>query len=244
MAIKFRDDPDLKFLQFCDNDDLSILVDILKGSEEDKRISEELSADDGFQGCDGDYKSVWEVIAGELQLFGGDTAINIVRGHGVSYREILIDACKKLKVNFNKKSDTSIIEMNLLLKVLEKSLDEMSEAEREELAKQFELRIKDFTPNSVMIALQAAIKAGGFKSYQLALIVANGIARALLGRGLPIAANVAITKYLAVFAGPIGWAISALLTAPLITGPAFRVTIPACIQVAYMRQKSINKEYF
>ncbi|MDE6045338.1 MAG: hypothetical protein K2F85_07480 [Helicobacter sp.] len=39
-----------------------------------------------------------------------------------------------------------------------------------------------------------------------------------------------------VFLGPIGWIITALWTALDIAGPAYRVTIPATIQIACMRQ--------
>lgn len=244
MAIKFRDDNDLKFLQFCDNEDLGILVDILRGPEGDERLTEQLSKDERFSSCNGDYALVWDIIAGELQLFGGDWIPNRFRGHGVSYRELLTDACKQMKVNFNKESDVSTIEMNLLMKVLEKSLDKMTEEERREFSKQFGLGIKDFSPNAVMFALQMAIKGGGFKAYQLAAVVANAIAKFLAGRGLPLLANAGMMRGLAVFAGPIGWAFNGILALPMITGPAYRVTIPACIQVAYMRQKSINKEHF
>ena len=54
-------------------------------------------------------------------------------------------------------------------------------------------------------ALQIAIRASGFLAYKLALIVANAIARAILGRGLALATNAALTRGIAVFAGPIGW---------------------------------------
>ncbi|WP_316347319.1 DUF3944 domain-containing protein [Desulfuromonas acetoxidans] len=244
MAIQFRDDDDLKFLQFCDNEDLGILADILKGPEGDERLTEQLTHDERFSSCNGNYTSVWDIIAGELQLFGGDWIPNRFRGYGVPYRELLTDVCKQMKVNFNKESDISTIEMNLLMKVLEKSLDKMTEEERREFSKQFGLGIKDFAPNAVMLALQMAIKAGGFKAYQLAAIVANAIAKTLVGRGLPLLANAGMMRGLSLFAGPIGWAVSAIFTLPMITGPAYRVTIPACIQVAYMRQKSINKEHF
>ena len=68
-------------------------------------------------------------------------------------------------------------------------------------------------------------------------MVANALAKFLTGRGLTIVANAALTKWLSVFAGPIGWAVTALWTVIDIAGPAYRVTIPAVIQIAYMRQK-------
>lgn len=244
MGIKFRDDQDLKFLQFCDNDDLGILVDILKGPEGDERLSEELTQDEHFKACNGDYISIWDVIAGELQLFGGDSIMNITRGHGISYREVLTDVCDKLGVDYKGVDDITEIETRLLLKILEKTMEEMSEEERSEIVKALDLGVVDLTPGPIMLALQAAIKAGGFKSYQLAVIVANAVAKAILGRGLPMAANAALTRAIAAFAGPIGIAIGVVLAVPMVSGPAFRVTMPACIQVAYMRQKSMNKDHF
>lgn len=89
-----------------------------------------------------------------------------------------------------------------------------------------------------MAAVQSAIKLGGFASYKVAVIVANAVARALLGRGLSFAANAALTRWIGVFAGPIGWAVTIAWTALDIAGPAYRVTIPAVIQIAYMRVKA------
>lgn len=86
-------------------------------------------------------------------------------------------------------------------------------------------------------AIQFAIRKGGFAAYKIAVIVANAIARALLGRGLSLAANAALTKWMSIFAGPIGWAVTVLWTVFDIAGPAYRVTIPCVVQIAYMRAK-------
>ena len=91
------------------------------------------------------------------------------------------------------------------------------------------------TKESMIAALQIAIKMGGFKAYQIAVVVANAVAKFMFGRGLSIAGNAALTRALSIFAGPVGWIITGILTAIDIAGPAYRVTIPACIQVAYMR---------
>ena len=94
------------------------------------------------------------------------------------------------------------------------------------------------TKQAMVAAIQIAIRKGGFASYRIALIVANAIARALLGRGLSLAANAALVRWLSAFAGPIGWAFTIAWTAVDIAGPAYRVTIPAVIQIAYMRTKA------
>ena len=94
-----------------------------------------------------------------------------------------------------------------------------------------------FGKQAMIAAIQIAIKKGGFAAYKLAVIVANAVCRTLLGRSLSFAANATLTRWLSVFAGPIGWAITTIWTAIDIAGPAYRVTIPAVIQIAYMRTK-------
>ena len=50
--------------------------------------------------------------------------------------------------------------------------------------------------------MQLIVKAGGFASYKVAVIVANAVAKCILGRGLSFAANRALTKALSIFADP------------------------------------------
>ena len=52
-----------------------------------------------------------------------------------------------------------------------------------------------------------------------------------------MAGNAALTRLMSILTGPIGWAITGLWTAIDIAGTAYRVTIPAVIQVAALRQK-------
>lgn len=66
--------------------------------------------------------------------------------------------------------------------------------------------------------------------------------KVLIGRGLSIAGNAALTRTMTILTGPIGWAITGLWTAIDIAGPAFRVTIPAVIQIAYLRRKYIYEK--
>jgi len=98
------------------------------------------------------------------------------------------------------------------------------------------------TPEVLMGTFQAIFRAGGFKSYQLTLVVVNGVMKALLGRGLSFAGNAALTRTMSILTGPIGWAITGIWTAVDIAGPAYRVTIPAVIQVAVLRQKYLYED--
>ncbi|HEY5122933.1 MAG TPA: GTPase, partial [Ignavibacteria bacterium] len=98
-----------------------------------------------------------------------------------------------------------------------------------------------YSKQAFMSSLQIAIRIGGFKSYQLAMIVANGLVKQIMGRGLALAANAGLARAISVFAGPIGWAISAIWALFDIAGPAYRVIIPAVIYIAYLRLKFKNQ---
>ena len=237
---------DLLFLQNADSSDLKILVDYLtKDKDGNIRWTEELTNTKNYQKYyPNQLQLMCEDIAEELQLYGGNTFMNILRGgRGVEYREILIDVCDKMKVNFNRKSPIEMIEYNLLQKVLVDSLENMPAEELEELMHEMNIPKQGFGKQAIIAALQIAIKKGGFSAYKTAVIVANAVSKALLGRGLTITSNAALTRWLSVFAGPIGWSITAIWTAIDIAGPAYRVTFPSVIQIAYMRAKmSINKE--
>ncbi|MCM7155456.1 hypothetical protein M8O35_16530 [Enterobacter roggenkampii] len=60
------------------------------------------------------------------------------------------------------------------------------------------------TPELLTMAIQAGIKTSGFAAYQMALVVTNGVAKALLGRGLTVAGNAMLTRTMGAFAGPVG----------------------------------------
>ena len=239
-------DQNLFFLHNADSSDLRILVDYLtKDKDGDTRWTEELTCTENYKKYYPDQLQLMcEDIAEELQLYGGNTFMNILRwGRGVEYKEILTDVCDKLNVNYNKNSSVEVIEYNLLQKILLDSLEKMSGEQLKTLMDEMNIPNQGFGKQAFIAALQFAIKRGGFSAYKMAVIVANAVSKALLGRGLALASNAALTRYLSIFAGPIGWAVTAIWTAIDIAGPAYRVTIPSVIQIAYMRTKcNINKE--
>lgn len=101
--------------------------------------------------------------------------------------------------------------------------------------------------SSRMVGMGAAafvglLNVGGFATYRIALIVANGIAKAVLGHGLKLAANAFVTRFLAFLAGPIGWTIATAWILFDIGGPAYRVTIPACTYIAALRLMKKNED--
>lgn len=240
MSNKYRKDKDLEFLRYTNDEMLGVLVTYLTTDKDGKtRYTETLTGDKQFQAANGNYQQVWQQIAGELQYFGGDTLVNLFRRSGVEYKEILIDVCKKLSIKTDYKSDAIDIEQALLAKLFQDSWEKMTESERDILRKELKIDTS-LTSSAALATIIATIRMGSFMSYQVAIIVANAVATTLLGRSLTLAANASLARAIGIFTGPIGIAITILLTVPAISGPAFRVTLPSVVQIAAMRQQMLN----
>lgn len=241
----YRDDKNLEFLAQMKSEDLDDLVYCLTHDRDGSvRLTEELTENELYKQYHPDHKKYWKLIAAEIQCFGANTFATILRGgKGVEYKEVLMDVCDKLKVNYNKDSSVEKIENNLLMKILTDAVEKMSPKEIKELAEATGVENTDgITPEVMTGMFQAVFRAGGFKSYQLTLIVVNAVLKVLIGRGLSIAGNAALTRTVAILTGPIGWIMTGLWTAIDIAGAAYRVTIPAVIQVAALRQKYLYEK--
>lgn len=229
-------DPNLAFLANCTDAELDPMIDVLLDKDRKGRISSELELEARYKCYYPRHSMYADLIAHELQKYGGNTIANIFRGgEGVSYRELLCDVCDEMKVNYNKHAKIEMVEDGLLAKVLEKVWEEMSVEERRKTLEEIGCNPHAVggATASVMIAL---FRKGGFHSYKLVLIVVNAVWRAIFGKGLSLAANRTICQALAVATGPIGWAVSAAWTAIDIGSPALRVTIPGAIYIAALRR--------
>ncbi|HCG7482107.1 TPA: DUF3944 domain-containing protein [Vibrio parahaemolyticus] len=238
--MEYRHDNDLEFLRNIKSEDLEDLVYCITHDKDGEvRFTEELTTSEVYKLHHPNHTKYWDLIAAEIQHFGGNSFANMFRGgRGVEYKEVLIDVCDKMKVNYNKYSSVDKIESNLLMKILTDALEEMSAEELKELAQSTGVKNTSGITSEAMVGIfQAVFRAGGFKSYQLTVIIVNAVLKALIGRGLSFAGGAALTRTMAILTGPIGWAITGVWTAVDIAGPAYRVTIPAVIQISALRQK-------
>nr|WP_025450462.1 DUF3944 domain-containing protein [Helicobacter pylori] len=233
----------MEFLKRLSSSDLKNLFDVLVYDENGAlRMNEELTSPTEYQRCGHDYAKYPRRIAEELQRYGGNSFANFFRNEGVLYKEILRDACDHLKVNYNEKSATSLIEQNMLSKLLKDSLEEMSGRQIKELTHELGMTNIDKVIGENKQALIASVltlfQMGGSHSYALAVSVADAMVRQTLGHGLSsVVGKVVLKKTLGVLAGPIGWVITGALVSINLAGPAYRVTVPACVLVATLRKK-------
>lgn len=246
---KLPNDYELDFLKSCTKEELGPLVGAILGTDDEGnidlsgRFSSELDKTPAFKKHYPDHTKYVDKIIEEIQKYGGNSIANAFRGMGVSYHEVLCDVAEKMKVNFNTKQTTQTIEDQLLAKVLEDAWEKMSEDERKKLIEEAGVVFGAKVGGIGAGVLIQIIRAGGFKSYQLALIIANAVAKAILGRGLTMAGNIYLTRLLAVLAGPVGWFITGVWTAFDFASQAYRVTIPSCIYIAALRKMKDNEKF-
>lgn len=234
-----KEDRDLLFLSHCKNSDLKRLVDLMTHDKDGKvRYAEQLTNTDAYIYCyPNRLQMIWKDIANELQRFGGNTLMNVCRGGGVCYREILNDVCRKMKVYYTGRESTAYLEEKLLQKMCASAVDNMTEEELRSMAAELEMPSKDPKRYAMVAAMQLAIRKGGALFARIAVYITKMVARMLLGRGAVAVSGNVITKAVGIAGGPIGWAISAGWVIYDVTSPAYRVTVPCVMQVACMRMQ-------
>ncbi|PXL77776.1 DUF3944 domain-containing protein [Klebsiella variicola] len=242
MAV-YRNDPDLNLLGQCSNEELQLLVSILitDPRDGDTRWTESLTSTPEYRLLAPEHRRYWQLIAAEFQRYGANTLVTLIRlGQGVTYREILEDVCDKLNVNYNLKSTTETIELCLLMKVLEKSLDQMTPEELATFSRNMQLDLTNPTPQLILMAVQAAIRTSSLAALELATVLSASVITSLGGIATWGTVVVA-SRALSVIAGSVAIALSSAWMISDIAGPAYRVTIPACIIVAWLRQQRLSR---
>lgn len=225
---------DLEFLHFSSKQELQALTDyIIKDKHGKLRLTEFLSSKLTYNLNYPDHLAImWKDIADELSLFGGNTILNYLSGHGTDYRTMLIELCKKTCTKFNKQDSTPKIEEALLRTTLIMSLEKLNQKLLENMLNEIKISHQKFSKHEMISVLKIAIERGAFPAHRIGEIVDNAISIRLVGRGVAFAT--ALNRSIYVLAGPLGWVIYAVLT---ITGPAYRVTFPAVVKIATMRSK-------
>ncbi len=174
----------MEFLKRLSSNDLKDLFDALVYDEDgEKRFTEGLTLSEEYKRHGNDYAKYPTRIAEELQRYGGNTFINFFRDEGVLYKEILCDACDHLKVNYHEESPTSLIEQNMLAKLLKDSLEQMSKKDLEELGHELGMtnidKVIGENKQLLIASVLTLFKAGGSHSYMLAIAVADAMVKKL-----------------------------------------------------------------
>ena len=202
----------VRLLRESSNEDLEPLVKLLTAP-----VTADLDNEEKYQKYYPDHSQYTEEIAHHLRRFGGNTLVNVPRGEGPSYQEIVQDVADKLGVEYEYDESLEETEKKILREVVRRASnsDEVSEQEKmaiEDLIKAFEetgRKNRDFE-----VALDIVI------AIAIRLFLRRTLLRAILG--------------------PLAWALIVID----IAGPAYRVTIPGVCLVARLRLKIQSREDF
>lgn len=184
-----------------------------------------------------------------LLAAGSNSIASVLRGgKPVDYPEVVYDVGKSLGAKVQKTASAATNEALLLEKLFADMLDKMTHEERLTLLRTLDPSGTVVDPATLakggaVLAMVLLKHFGGFAIYKFSVVLANYLARVLLGRGLTLAANAGVTRLVGLAVGPIGWGVTAAWLAVDLAGPAFRKTVPAVVHVAYLRQlvtSSIN----
>ena len=106
----YLEDDDLAFLPECSEAHLEAFTRILTHGENGKpRLSSTLLRNETFLAMEGHperYRRNWQLIAGELQHFGGDSIANTLRRHG-KFMRVKASRCASLHSGRKARSSSS-----------------------------------------------------------------------------------------------------------------------------------------
>ncbi|ELQ3978021.1 acidic protein MsyB [Escherichia coli] len=230
MNVNYLNDSDLDFLQHCSEEQLANFARLLTHNEKGKtRLSSVLMRNELFKSMEGHperHRRNWQLIAGELQHFGGDSIANKLREHGKLYRAILLDVSKRLKLKADKEMSTFEIEQQLLEQFLRNTWKKMDEEHKQEFLHAVDARVNELEELLPLLMKDKLLAKGvsHLLSSQLTRILRTHAAMSVLGHGLLRGAGLG---------GPVGAALNGVKA---VSGSAYRVTIPAVLQIACLRR--------
>lgn len=230
MNVTYLNDDDLDFLQHCSEEQLANITRLLTHNEKGKaRLSSVLNHNDLFKSMEGhpeQHRRNWQLIAGELQNYGGDSIANKLRGHGKLYRAILLDVSKRLKLKADKEMSTFEIEQSLLEHFLRNAWQKMDAEHKQEFLQAVDAKVSELEELLPLLMKDRNLAKGvsHLLSGQLTRILRTHAAVSVIGHGLLRGAGLG---------GPVGAALNGVKA---VSGSAYRVTIPAVLHIACLRR--------
>lgn len=237
-----KTDKDLRFLSSCENEDLKVLCDILTHDRLGNiRITEQLTSTDEYnRSYPEDMLFLVPQISNELLKYGSNTLSTLWNREPDSYETVLRRVCKQMDVKISDRDTITKMERNLLTTLCQDTLNKMSERELRLLANENGIPDKTLTRQALTAALLMAVRTSRAVLARIAARIIQYIVEIITVRGVATAGIETATRAIGGVLGPIGWIALGAWTVYDITSPAYRVCIPAVLQVAYMRLNRFN----
>lgn len=221
------------------NQELAPLVAFLT-----KPFSETLTATDRYKRHHPNHRLYAEEIYEEIKAYGGNTFVNLFRGSGPDYSEVLFDAAKKIGVKDIEKQSVVNTERKLIEHLFRQAIAKSKDKELEDLY----AAIREAGVSKAKLqAILSGAKLSTALGPQLYFLVISQISRSILyamhANTARAVGGLALGRLGGALLGPIGLALTGAWAAFDLSGPAYRVTIPCVVHIAALRQEwACNQE--
>ena len=211
MDIEFvENDGDLyPILGWAKDDELHLLTTILS-----QKVSSRID-----EGC----RSPLAIIS-EIQLMGGNSVVNLFRGHGVGYQEIVLDVAEKIGVDKHILSRTgnsvASMEMEIVELLFARVAEKLPESARENLAS----KLAGASENTRYILLAQAVLPALLREFDLQGVV-------------ELAFIIAASRAVAAWVPVVGWLSAGVGALLELSATAYSVTIPCVVVVGLIRAR-------
>ncbi len=220
-------------LEKASSEDLQFLVELLN-----KQLNSSLELTAVYKQHHPNHTAYADLIAKEIREYGGHT----LKEPCPAYKKVVCKVARRLKAPYNPKQPVEMIENAIVGVIVEKTFDKLNDEEKREILRTVGSdttldSLKDMRGVTLTAVILKLFNMGGFKSYQLMLLIVNAISTVTLGHALRGVGNVALCRIAGVLTGPIGWVLMGLLAVVDLLGPAYRVAIPAVVCIAMLRKQ-------
>lgn len=172
-----------------------------------------------------------------LKRQGGHDIANLFRGFtGPTWLVVAQGAAKAMGVEYLSYWDISRLEEEIFVRSFQLLLSQMTPVQLVELRANLLAQgveqpdavidaLKNGVPGASAAGLILALRATGFGAYKGLIMIAQALSKAVIGRGLQFATGPLLMNALKIALGPVGWVVSAAITAVSFGGPAYKSEI-------------------
>ena len=170
-------------------------------------------------------------IASEIQLMGGNSLVNWFRGHGVCYKEIVLDVAETIGVDpqilSRRGNSVASMENEIIEKLFARFEEKMNVLEREDLSKQ----LASASPEARTIVLAQTLLPHLLREFNL---------QGVVELALILAASRAVVAWVPV----VGWLSAGVGTLLELSSTAYSVTIPGVVAIGLIRARLHEEDYY
>lgn len=231
-------------LRQCDNTDLQAIIDVILAD-----TRQTLDRQAAYLEHQGDHRSYVDEIVYEVTSFGGNSLTNLVRGHGITYAEMVHEVVGLLGIHAPVGADVARLEQLVVLKLLKLGREDMDEADTTALAELLELSAgidnadAGASVDQEELSRRLATEATSLSGDRIRSAVESA-KRAVQRRGAATAVLRAALVKLGTsgLGGPASWTATALQTVYELFGPNHATTVTLVATIGLIRQKQLQIE--